>query len=676
MAKNSVADWSETPSQNQDIAGISILGTAVVSGFDGAFRTLMAQAKAGFMEGSNVATRTALKAVDSTKVTTAYLREDGREGTFLWRSGDYSAEIAADTQEGVYIKADAIAATSGAWVRDFNGTVRPQWYGAIGDGVADDTAEISAAIASGFNVDLSWGIYRITSKITSAVSDQDIFAQGYPRVGSDAARSATILIDNGSLDYAFHFTGTNVVVSGIKFTSNGATTAEPLLFQRPSGSASDVDCRVFNCAFEGGITLGCTVVGRGLHVFKCEFGNLTRGIAIDVPASWVPNGESNDLQETAWRSYVIEDCLFHGTATWVTNTGTNKQYVRAIMMKGNLGDIGGCPFEGCLVDSTYDANNSNIGATSATVLKLHAGSRNSTVIGARVGGILEGAASRMPNNCVQVATSTANPTRDLTFIGSFGPCQRDGLQFFGEGPMYGIKLIGCSLDRPARTTGAGYSPISVFDSGGTLTRVELAIINLSADLTGTDSSYIVGGTNSAAIEITWIAPQIRGRDIPVAQSAVKVAQFISDTNPFQATYSRKNGTWATDGSEWFYRLTALTADVSGGGVGIAGSWTLIPQTSTGAGSYWRIAASSSTTRNVPALDIFSSAMLPVSDVAYDFGSTTLRYRAVYSNQFVLVDGITAPATVTGHAVLYVDSADGDLKIKFGDGTVKTIVVDT
>lgn len=42
----------------------------------------------------------------------------------------------------------------------------------------------------------------------------------------------------------------------------------------------------------------------------------------------------------------------------------------------------------------------------------------------------------------------------------------------------------------------------------------------------------------------------------------------------------------------------------------------------------------------------------------------------------LVDGVTAPSTVSGMAMLYVDSADGDLKIKFGDGTIKTIAVDT
>lgn len=38
----------------------------------------------------------------------------------------------------------------------------------------------------------------------------------------------------------------------------------------------------------------------------------------------------------------------------------------------------------------------------------------------------------------------------------------------------------------------------------------------------------------------------------------------------------------------------------------------------------------------------------------------------------VVDSITAPATVSGKALIYVDSADGDLKVKFGDGTVKTI----
>jgi hypothetical protein len=53
------------------------------------------------------------------------------------------------------------------------------------------------------------------------------------------------------------------------------------------------------------------------------------------------------------------------------------------------------------------------------------------------------------------------------------------------------------------------------------------------------------------------------------------------------------------------------------------------------------------------------------------------YFGTTSNNYMTVgDGVTAPATAPGLASIYVDVADGDLKIKYADGTVKTIVVDT
>lgn len=42
----------------------------------------------------------------------------------------------------------------------------------------------------------------------------------------------------------------------------------------------------------------------------------------------------------------------------------------------------------------------------------------------------------------------------------------------------------------------------------------------------------------------------------------------------------------------------------------------------------------------------------------------------------VTDGVTAPGAATGRARIYVDTADGDLKVVFADGTVKTIVTDT
>lgn len=43
---------------------------------------------------------------------------------------------------------------------------------------------------------------------------------------------------------------------------------------------------------------------------------------------------------------------------------------------------------------------------------------------------------------------------------------------------------------------------------------------------------------------------------------------------------------------------------------------------------------------------------------------------------LLEDGVPEPARSGTQAQIYVDVADGDLKVKFGDGTVKTISVDT
>lgn len=42
----------------------------------------------------------------------------------------------------------------------------------------------------------------------------------------------------------------------------------------------------------------------------------------------------------------------------------------------------------------------------------------------------------------------------------------------------------------------------------------------------------------------------------------------------------------------------------------------------------------------------------------------------------LVDGITAPSATIGLAKLYVDTSNGDLKVIFGDGIVKTLATDT
>lgn len=59
----------------------------------------------------------------------AYLSAGGRSGTFIWTLGDFSAEVAVDTLQGVYVESDTVAATVGVWKRKLNGYVTPEMFG-------------------------------------------------------------------------------------------------------------------------------------------------------------------------------------------------------------------------------------------------------------------------------------------------------------------------------------------------------------------------------------------------------------------------------------------------------------------------------------------------------------------------------------------------------------------
>jgi hypothetical protein len=74
----------------------------------------------------------------------------------------------------------------------------------------------------------------------------------------------------------------------------------------------------------------------------------------------------------------------------------------------------------------------------------------------------------------------------------------------------------------------------------------------------------------------------------------------------------------------------------------------------------------------------SGHFLCPTDNTYDIGaSNATRPRNVHIAGYVSIgDGITAPGAGTGQARIYVDTADGDLKVIFADGTIKTIATDT
>lgn len=119
-----------------------------------------------------VTTRTALAALDTTTVTSAFLTEAGREGSFVWKLGDFSALITGDVQQGIYVKATAVLASVGSWVRvRTDGVYNVKWFGATGDGVTNDYTAIQAAItlaglSAGGDVLIPQGGYLVNTGLT------------------------------------------------------------------------------------------------------------------------------------------------------------------------------------------------------------------------------------------------------------------------------------------------------------------------------------------------------------------------------------------------------------------------------------------------------------------------------------------------------------------------------
>lgn len=83
-------------------------------------------------------------------------------GTWIWRTGNQSANLTADPLGGVWIApSDASTGASGAWQREFTGSLDVTWWGAVGD---------TTAVASGtdcqpaFQAAVTYGAYLATTQ--------------------------------------------------------------------------------------------------------------------------------------------------------------------------------------------------------------------------------------------------------------------------------------------------------------------------------------------------------------------------------------------------------------------------------------------------------------------------------------------------------------------------------
>jgi len=182
----------------------------------------------GLIDITSADTRTALKAIDTTETTTAYLKEEGREGIFLYRTGDFSTLVAADTEEGCYLAADGIATTTGAWVRQHNAVINAKHFGAEpSNTAAENTTALQAWIdmlthlpGMGF---LPNGTYQFDTKLSMLSGSTGIYGEGQGSilqyVGTDLT-SDVLEISSGT-DISF-VTIKDLSIYGVGSATDGA----------------------------------------------------------------------------------------------------------------------------------------------------------------------------------------------------------------------------------------------------------------------------------------------------------------------------------------------------------------------------------------------------------------------------------------------------------------------
>lgn len=220
------------------------------------------------MTASIVKDRTALKALDTTQVTSCYLAEKDREGAFLWQAGDYTTALASDGFEGVYVKADAVAISAGCWVRDVaDKRFQIDWFGAK---TAPDIKPIWDKVKL-----MAAGGAVLFGAATYTTSDTLAY-EGYNNNGLEIAgvsETQTIIVNQGS-----GFTVQYYGAPGGGNEARGGGVFKMALKKGGTGTCSGVDiANVYRGAIRHIDTIGCgntgiRITGRGAGDLDATFG--------------------------------------------------------------------------------------------------------------------------------------------------------------------------------------------------------------------------------------------------------------------------------------------------------------------------------------------------------------------------------------------------------------------
>ena len=280
------------------------------------------------------------------------LNDGGRSGTFDVVAGDFSTELATDTESGVYIGlADDPTASAKVAKRRFQGAASISWFGAVGDWNAtaqtgtDNTEAIQAAIDFVLgNPDIrnggirglyiSAGNFKFTH-LTLSQNSWGFFMQG---AGKNVAQ---LFADSADAEPAIYSKlaaprFNDLTLSGSTFPpTNDLTKKKDVFFKgKLENNAPDVDVQFNNCRLVN-FNIFAQIYGRGCVITNCGLSYGGRLIYIQCDSDLVFNGGRNF--ENTMRHYTIRDSRFDNVsrAVYIDGAAAQKDHIHSILVEGN-----------------------------------------------------------------------------------------------------------------------------------------------------------------------------------------------------------------------------------------------------------------------------------------------------------------------------------------------------
>jgi len=290
-------------------------------------------------------------------------------------------------------------------------------FGAVGDGITDDTAAIQAAInyVATFQIRtrslfVPSGLYNFTNLVIPSS------ATGFAFVGEHFWNTNFRCVDETGADaitvLAQEFKMQDIsVFCTASFLTVQANGKKGINLDKGVGKTADVDAMVFDCRINSFHT-GIYIRGRGLIVRDCIISICEHCVSLDWydVGDYIPGGEIVQSDDNGFRGHMIHNNRFHSIGySGVANYGPNASKLDGVVVNNNLLDIGRRIFYGDL-GKRARVTNCTSSETPTEILELTGGV--DYLIANIVGGGDAKNGNRTPKNLIKLSGTHAGGTFD------------------------------------------------------------------------------------------------------------------------------------------------------------------------------------------------------------------------------------------------------------------------